>query len=209
MIRIHAVSRVFTLANAIRLMVSVGLVAVFFVIVQSCQRPKTGLEPFRTGTLGRLEVLDHPPAQPQLTFSTADGREMTLADYHGRVVLLNVWATWCPPCLAEVPTLEALQSRRGADGFEVITISMDRTALEAAQWLDGQGISGLIPWHDSSRGLSNRLGALGLPVSIIYDPSGRELARVSGEADWASDEALALIDHVMAGQGWGAVNNDA
>ena len=122
---------------------------------------------------------------------------MTLRDYRGKYVLLNVWATWCPPCVAEMPSLNELAKLRGGEAFEVVTISMDRAPADADAFFLKHKLNHLTPWHDASFSLNAKVRALGLPISILYDPNGREVARVTGEADWASPEALALIDHLL------------
>ena len=175
-------------------MVIFGLLAILLVIVQSCSQPKTGLDQFAKDSLKKLTVLQSPPAQPPLPYLLPDKTKMTLSDYKGKVILLNVWATWCAPCIAEMPTLDALQEKRGGADFEVVTVSLDRTAEEAAKFLRDNGIDNLQGWHDGSYSTSSNLLLPGLPTSVFYDRRGREVARVSGEAEWTSPEALALID---------------
>jgi len=192
-------SSFFSLANAIRLMLIGGLVAVFLVFVQSCQQPKTGLDLFAKDSLKKLTVLEAPPAQPIMTFSSSDGTSMRLSDYRGKVILVNVWATWCAPCIAEMPTLNGLQAQKGGGGFEVVTISLDRTAEEAEIWLKENNIDNLPAWHDGTFGLNAKLLLPGLPTSIFYNRTGLEIARIPGEVDWTSAEALALVDHLTEG----------
>ena len=200
-----SVSRFFTLSRLIRLMVFGGVVAMFVVIVQSCTSAQNnttnpseyGLAQYSKGSLKRLEVRAAPPQQPRLTFTGPGGREMTLSDYKGKVVLLNVWATWCAPCIIEMPMLNELQGTRGGDDFEVVTVSIDRIAEDAQKFLNENTLSSLLPWHDSSYALPAKVGAHGLPVSIFYDRQGLEIARVSGEVDWTSREANALIDQLL------------
>ena len=172
----------------------VGLLAILLVIVQSCSQPKTGLDLFAKDSLKKLTVLESPPTQPKMTFTDSVGNAMQLPDYHGKVILLNVWATWCAPCIAEMPMLDALQAKRGGTDFEVVTVSLDRTAAEAAMFFRDNNIDNLESWHDGTFSLSSKLTLPGLPTSVLYDRNGRETARVSGEVDWTSDEALALID---------------
>ena len=90
-------------------------------------------------------MLDAPPDQPRMNFATINGTQMKLSDYEGKIILLNVWATWCAPCIAEMPTLDRLQMAMGDENFEVITISMDRTANDAKLWFEENGISALDP----------------------------------------------------------------
>lgn len=186
----------FTLANAIRFMLIAGALAIFLVVVQSCSQPKTGLDAFAKDSLKKLTALEAPPAQPSMTFKNLDGAEMKLSDYKGKTILVNIWATWCAPCIAEMPMLDALQAKKGGDTFEVVTISLDRTAQEAEAWFQKNNITNLPLWHDSSYGVSGKLDLPGLPTSIFYNAQGREIARIPGEVDWTSPEALALVDYL-------------
>ena len=200
-----SVSRFFTLGRLIRLMILGGLVATFVVIVQSCtsadkaavQSSDMGLAQYSKGSLKRLEVRQAPPEQPSLIFSGPDGAEMSLADYKGKVILLNVWATWCAPCIVEMPMLNQLQAVRGGDNFEVVTISIDRIAQDAEKFLEENQLTFLPAWHDKSYALPAKVGAQGLPVSIFYNRKGQEIARVSGEVDWTGSDAKALIDAIL------------
>lgn len=191
-----SVSSFFSVANAIRLMLVAGLVAVFLVVVQSCSQPKTGLELFAKDSLKKLTALELPPVQPTMVFKDPNGAEMRLADYKGKVILVNIWATWCAPCIAEMPMLDELQAKQASADFEVVTISLDRTAEEAQAWFGKNGITNLPLWHDSTYGISGKLDLPGLPTSIFYSRQGREIARIPGEVDWTSAEALALVDYL-------------
>ena len=190
-------SKLLTLGNAIRLMVLIGCVACLTVIVQSCQPLKTDLELYAQNSLKRLTVLDSPPAQPTAQFRTEADELMRLSDYRGQVVLLNVWATWCAPCIKEMPSLSRLQEMRGSPDFQVVTVSLDRTAEEAADWLLEKNLTNITPWHDKSFNLNVAVKAPGLPISVFYSADGRELARLPGDAEWDSSEALALVDYLV------------
>ena len=192
-----SVSSLFTVSNAIRIMVVGGLVALLLVLMQSCQQPKTGLDAFAKDSLKKLTVLEAPPVQPASSFSRADGAQMQLSDYKGKVILLNVWATWCAPCVAEMPSLDALQAAKGSERFEVVTVSLDRTTAEIEAFFKDKGLTHLEGWHDGTYGLSARLSLPGLPTSVFYNEHGREIARLPGEADWMSAESLALIDYLV------------
>jgi thiol-disulfide isomerase/thioredoxin len=185
----------FSLANAIKLMIFGGLLAFSVVAVKACQAPAGALDRFAVGSLSKLTSLEAPPTQPNLRLTTPDG-EVSLADFHGKVVLVNVWATWCAPCVVEMPSLDALQRLRGGDDFAVVPISLDRQMGEAQDFYDRTGLADLPLIHDGTFAISARLELPGLPTSIFYDEYGRELARLPGEADWASEEALALVDHL-------------
>ena len=186
-----------SLSNAIRLMVLGGLFAVALVVVKACQPPPDAMDRFAVRSLSKLVQLDSPPVQPSLAFATPDGTT-TLADHRGRVVLLNVWATWCPPCVAEMPSLERLAAERAGEDFVVLPVSLDRTMADAQAWYAKNGITRLPLIHDGEYRLFARLDLAGVPMSILYDRNGREVARLPGEADWASEEALALVDYLIA-----------
>lgn len=190
-------SKIFSLESAIRIMVIGALVAVLLVIVQSCQKPKTGLDAFSKGSLKRLTIRAPALPQPSMTFKGPGDQVMSLQDYKGKIVLLNVWATWCAPCVIEMPMLNALQEERGGDNFEVVTISVDRQQYDAAEFFKKNDLTALTPWHDGTYSLAAKVGAPGLPISIFYNKSGREIARVAGEVDWTSPEARAYIDHLL------------
>lgn len=193
-----SVSSYLTLGNALKVFLLIGLIAVFGVVVQSCQKPKTGLERLSVASLSKLTVLESPPLQPDLTFSSTSDAVMSLSDYRGKVILVNAWATWCPPCVAEMPSLNSLQAQRGGDDFQVVTISLDNKKEQITEFFDENGIDVLPSWHDGSYQINGKLQLPGLPTSVIYDRSGQEVARLMGEADWESPEALALIDYLIA-----------
>jgi len=133
---------------------------------------------------------------PTTKFTSADGREFTLEELRGKTVLVNIWATWCPPCIKEMPSLDRLQALRGGEDFEVVTISIDRTHFEPAKFFMDNNIKNLAPWHDGSFGIPGNLQLRGYPTTVIYNPNGREIAILEGEAEWDSEEALALVDYL-------------
>lgn len=147
----------------------------------------------------KFTVSDRGKPAPDAPFRDAEGRERTLADYRGRVVLVSLWATWCVPCRKEMPTLDALQQKLGGKDFEVLAISQDRAgATKAKAFLDEIGIRHLPFYIDSSMKSARAFGAYGLPTSILYGRDGREIGRMVGDADWASEPALALIRKALA-----------
>jgi thiol-disulfide isomerase/thioredoxin len=184
-------------------MLAAGTLAVLYVLFAAASKPEpsTGLARFATGEMARLAVLEAPPPMPTRLIRDAAGAETTLVAYSGEVLVLNLWATWCAPCMMEMPTLAALQ-RRYEGRLRVIPISVDsegqreRAERELARLSDGS-----LPFLiDISRGVLFDAQAAGMPVTIIYDRDGREVARLAGGADWSSDEAAALIDAVLAGE---------
>ena len=192
-------SRFFTLSNAIRAMLLLGVFALFGVIVQSCQGPDGPLDRYTVNSLKSLTQLETPPQRPSnLAFETMDGEAVTLGQFEGQVLLLNAWATWCPPCIAEMPSLDKLQRLRGGSDFQVVGISVDRTAAIAREWALENDIKNIALWHDTTYRMAGELDLRGFPTTILYNRQGREVARLAGEADWSSEEALALIDYLIA-----------
>ena len=138
--------------------------------------------------------LAQPRAVPLFSFAAADGRKLTLADFHGRAVLLNLWATWCVPCRKEMPTLDRLQKRLGGPGFEVVALSIDRLGLGAvAPFYRKLGLKSLGVYLDPGGAAPAALDLAGLPTSLLIDGEGREVARKIGPAEW---DAPAMIDEI-------------
>lgn len=138
-------------------------------------------------------------AAPATAFHDADGKDVTLAAFKGRPVLVNLWATWCAPCVKELPTLDRAASAAGPDGLQVIAISQDsgpRPSVVA--FLKANGIATLKPYHDPAMAISGALGAQVLPTSILYDSKGRELWRYVGDLDWTGAEAARLLGEAEA-----------
>ena len=122
---------------------------------------------------------------------------MTLADFKGDVILVNFWATWCAPCVAEMPSLSKLQAHYADTDFEVVAISLDFEREPARKFLERLSIINLPLYHEGTHEIKKEAQVRGLPVSILYNANGRELARISGEVEWDSTEAKALIDSVL------------
>ena len=132
-------------------------------------------------------------------FIDGDGRELTLADFRGRVVLLNVWATWCVPCREEMPTLDAIQARLGGEEFHVLPLSIDRGGLEPVRrFYDEINIRHLGMYLANDLRAMQGLAVVGLPTTLLIDREGREIARVVGPAEWDSPEAVAQFESIIA-----------
>lgn len=142
-----------------------------------------------------------PRALPNVRFADGSGRAMTLQDFRGKFVLLNIWATWCPPCRQEMPTLDRLQAKLGGPDFEVLALSIDQgpQSLSLIQEFYLQsGIKSLATYIDSSGGATRDLGVAGLPTTLLIDRQGQELGRKIGPAEWDSPEVLDLIRGYLA-----------
>jgi thiol-disulfide isomerase/thioredoxin len=156
------------------------------------------LAPFARGQLAALNVPANPKQAVPISFLGPDGARLSLADFKGRAVLLNLWATWCLPCREEMPALDSLQSQLGDADFEVVAVSIDTARLERRRtFLEETGIKSLAfyadPTADSFQTLKRAGKALGLPTTILIDSSGCEVGVMAGPADWAADDSIALI----------------
>jgi thiol-disulfide isomerase/thioredoxin len=154
----------------------------------------------REGDMKKLVFHDVPEATSSAAFELADGKgKETLEAYRGKYVLLNFWATWCAPCRKEMPQLSALQEEFGGKTFEVLTIATGRNSPEGIRkFFTETGISNLPRHQDPKQMLASQMGIFGLPITVLIDPEGREIARLRGDADWASDSAKAIISAVLS-----------
>jgi thiol-disulfide isomerase/thioredoxin len=156
------------------------------------------LKPLATGALAAFLVTDPRKDIAPFTFKDAEGKDRSLAEFKGKVVLLNLWATWCAPCRKEMPDLARLQKELGGPDFEVLALSIDRKGLEAsAAFLKETGAENLALYTDIESKSLAALQALGLPATILIGRDGKEAGRLLGPANWASEEAKALIKAVM------------
>lgn len=154
-----------------------------------------------TGALVKLDLSDRGAAGATAPFVDIDGNSLTLQDFQGQSVLINFWATWCGPCEREMPSLAALETSRGDDAFKVIAISVDSPedtdyAKQRLRELSG----GVLDFYTLAEGPDGwnvvyDMGAGGgFPTTILYDKDGIKIGKIEGEADWASYEAVALVD---------------
>ena len=151
-------------------------------------------EAIREGDMRKLIFHSAPIASSDVGFVGEDGQDMTLADYQGKHIVLNFWATWCAPCRHEMPHLSALQETLGGNDMEVVTIATGRNPLPGMQRFFAEIEVDNLPLHtDARQSLARSLGVLGLPVTIILDPEGREIARMQGDADWSSENAIQIM----------------
>ncbi|MEY4269113.1 MAG: hypothetical protein RLZZ58_329 [Pseudomonadota bacterium] len=183
------------------------------VLVAGCDRqkaadgqeaaPKSNVSPAKAGPTAAApadtafaHVVDRSRAgraAPLAEFIGPDDAAVTLADFRGRPVLVNLWATWCPPCLAEMPTLDTLAER--TDGqMAVLAVAQDvQGAAVVDPWFARAGLTRLTPYLDPENGLLDAVGAPALPVTVLYDARGREVWRVTGALDWSGAEARGLL----------------
>jgi thiol-disulfide isomerase/thioredoxin len=151
------------------------------------------------GDMRKLVIHEEPQEVSEAAFEGDEGAEMTLQDLQGEVAVVNFWATWCAPCREEMPTLAALQEALDEEGVRVATIATGRNdPVEVDRFLTEVGAEALPRWRDPRQKLAREMGVLGLPVTVILDREGREVARLTGDADWSSDSAVAALRALAA-----------
>jgi len=169
----------------------------------SLERGKS-IEPFATGDLAAFRPLEDPLDMiGTISFKDIEGNEKTLADWQGRTVLLNLWATWCPPCRDEMPDLEELETTRGGANFQVVPVSIDQgDEQKPLAFLESINVTKMPFMHDNTMNafqvLRKKGVALGMPTTLLIDTNGCAMGVLNGPAHWASDDAYTLIDAALA-----------
>ena len=154
--------------------------------------------PFARGEVAAVNVAKGPLKIPDLAFQDAAGNKIALDRFHGRTVLLNLWATWCVPCRKEMPALDALEGKLGGPDFQVVAVNIDtRDPDKPKAFLKGLGVKNLAYYADPSARTFQDLKAIGrafgMPTTLLVDPKGCEIGTIAGPAEWASDDAVKLI----------------
>lgn len=149
---------------------------------------------FNPADLPKLIWHAEPMAPSTVPFTAEDGSEMTIADYNGKYVVMNFWATWCVPCRVEMPSLSRLQSALGGDDFEVATIATGRNPRPAIdRFFEEIEVTNLPKHIDNNMRLARSMRIMGLPVTVILDREGNEIARLTGEEHWDTDIVYAMV----------------
>ncbi|GAB4149567.1 MAG: TlpA disulfide reductase family protein [Sphingomonadales bacterium] len=179
-----------------------GIVAIALAIAvalsvgrQDGDRPSArNLQALAVDDMAGLTVLETPEAAPDIGFQDADGKARRLADYRGQAVLVNLWATWCAPCVKEMPALDRLAQAFADADFALLPISLDVGGPEVVQaFYEKTKIANLPVLIDANGGSPAAFGAIGLPMTVLIDRDGRILARHPGDAEWDSPAAKAVI----------------
>jgi thiol-disulfide isomerase/thioredoxin len=156
---------------------------------------KTSAHPLATGAMTTFVYKPQPEALPDIRFLNASGAETSLAGFRGKVVLLNVWATWCAPCREEMPALDKLQAALGSDKFQVVALAVDKSGVDGAKkFLADIKAEKLEAFAEPTAKEGTRLRVIGMPTTILIDAEGREIGRLIGPAHWDSAEAKRLIE---------------
>ncbi|MCJ2082725.1 thiol:disulfide interchange protein TlpA [Methylobacterium sp. J-090] len=164
----------------------------------------TRLAPFARGEVAALQAAETPRPAPDLTFKGPDGADTTLSALKGRLLLVNLWATWCGPCKAEMPALDRLQAEMGGPDFAVVAINVDTRNLDKPpQWLRDNGIAHLANYADPGGrvlpAIQKDTGSQGLPTTMLVDAKGCTLGVMKGPAEWSSPDAKRLVGAAL---GW-------
>ena len=163
--------------------------------------PKPGAsqgDPPSSSKLTAFVMRKSPEPMPAMTFLDGKGEPVTLAQFKGKTILLNLWATWCAPCREEMPSLDRLQKALGGDKFEVVALSLDRQGLEGSRkFLADVKADSLNLYVDPSAKQGTNLKLIGMPTTLLIDKDGRELGRLAGPAEWDSTDAKKLIEAAM------------
>jgi thiol-disulfide isomerase/thioredoxin len=174
-------------------LIGLGAAALGVYLSLSLTEPPT---PAATQTTGGLPFVraSAPRQLPELKFTNAAGKELSIEDFRGRMVLLNIWATWCTPCREEMPALDRLQAQLGGSEFEVVALSVDQRGAEPVQkFFSEVGIKALKRYIDPSAQAAFKLGAVGLPATLLVDRRGREIGRHVGPAKWDAPDVVANL----------------
>lgn len=148
----------------------------------------------RTGDMRKLVVHETPREVNAPAIALPDGSQAMLEDYLGKAVVLNFWATWCAPCRKEMPSLAALQSELDESEAVVLAVAVGRNdPADVERFLSETGAENLAIAYDPKQAFASSFGVLGLPATILIDPDGNEVARLTGDADWSSDSAIAIV----------------
>ena len=180
----------------------IGLGAAIYVIAQACSKPTVGgdIKSLAKGEMAKLAVLPDAGPAPATSFVGPDGKPVRIADFKGKVVVLNLWATWCAPCVIEMPTLAKLAKSYEGQAVAVVPVSIDKPegTDKARAFIAKQGSLAFYQDAKMSLPFDFKPPAPGMPTTVIYGKDGVEAARLSGDADWSSDDAKAVIDHLLA-----------
>lgn len=189
--------------RALQVLAVIGLGAAIYVIAQACSKPTVGgdIKSLAKGEMAKLAVLPDAGPAPATSFAGPDGKPVRIADFKGKVVVVNLWATWCAPCVVEMPTIAKLAESYAGQPVEVVAVSIDKPEAtdKAKAFIAKQQHLKFYQDPKMSLPFDIRPPAPGMPTTVIYGKDGVEKARVSGEADWSTKDARAVIDKILAG----------
>ena len=172
----------------------------FAIWVAAMLLPSVPAQPPLSGDMRTFDLSLPPSQAPDISFSDLSGNILGLADFRGQVVLVNYWATWCAPCLRELPSLVRLKEKLSDAEFRLLAISIDREGSEkVAPFLADNELDGLPTYLDPSGRSAVALSVPGMPTTILIDRQGREVGRYTGATEWDEADAVALIRYYLDG----------
>jgi thiol-disulfide isomerase/thioredoxin len=192
------------LRNVLMMVLVLCLVAAGFTAYRALQQPSAALVPVQAaggpaGPIGQFIPANPPRPAPEVSFAAESGGNVSLADFRGRVVLLNLWATWCEPCIREMPALDRLQGKLGGRDFAVVLVSQDRGGGNVVDpFFAKLGLANLKTYLDPKGTVGHGFGVAGLPTSFLIDRDGTIIGSVQGAAAWDGPEAEARIRQYLA-----------
>jgi thiol-disulfide isomerase/thioredoxin len=173
-------------------------IAGFGVVTQIFNIPGDMFGGFGAG-LARMDRISPPAPMPEIVFVDDKGKNRSLEEWKGKVVLVNFWATWCPPCRREMPSLNRLQAKLGGKDFAVVAINLDRSGLEAPRnFLIAKGFSHINVYQDQAGRFFSKMREKSLPLTLVLNREGQIIARLSGPFEWDNAEAEAMIRKAMS-----------
>lgn len=156
------------------------------------------LQDLREGQMVKLEFHETPVPASEIAFVTVEGNQKTLSDYEGKLVVLNFWATWCAPCRKEMPSLDRLNQAFEGEDFAVVTLATGRNSPQGiAKFFDEEKLQSLTQYRDDGMAIAKDMEVIGLPVTVILDRDGNEIARLLGDAEWDTESAKAIVSALL------------
>ena len=167
-------------------------------IVLTIFAPSSSAQPVLEGWVAQFILNDPPPPAPPTAFRTAAGDKVTLAAFKGKVILVNFWATWCAPCIREMPSLDRLQAAFDPGRFQIVAVNEDRAGPQKAlPFLKKLGIAHFTSYFDRDLALARALHLRGMPTTFLIDGKGNVVGALAGIAEWDAPEAVALIRYYI------------
>lgn len=185
--------------TSLRDLSAVSLAAAFLLLASAL--PADAQKPPSSPPPANFVLHAAPKPIPAVAFEDGQGRKRNLSEFRGKVVLLNIWATWCSPCRREMPLLDRLQSQLGGAGFEVLALSIDRAGIEPVRkFYSDTDLRNLAIYVDTSGKAPRELGTFGVPATLLIDREGRELGRLTGPAEWDAPDFVEFLKSIVARQ---------
>jgi thiol-disulfide isomerase/thioredoxin len=189
-------------SNRLKIFAIAGLLAIWGGIAAPSNLAAEDGPPRFDGTMGQFTLIEPLRPAPQTPLTDAKGRAVTLADFKGKVVLVNFWATWCAPCVREMPALDALQAKLGREKFVILAVSLDRLGFpKIGPFLERIRVTRLTVLLDRNRKLYGKVGGQGLPTTLLLDHQGRVRGYLEGPAEWDGAAAEALVRYYLKAAG--------